>query len=349
MANNALYFPYIDMPQNRFTNTALLYWDKIFTIAPRYTEYELKPENQNHLLIKGKVIDQIHPEDYAINYPRFGTNFIKLIDDLDLPRIYPRPGGWAATANAKRTAARIHTGKILTPDLYGMLLGRNLLIEPTGSRLMVEPITADLFMHYLSQCLAQDSKLNCFPVTDEPFDPARIGGDRDAIRLRDEHFTILNQLLPVTADLLAPEEILKLSTKHHEQRVNFRKSIETFLNVDLALIKERSEREVQIHNFIIRKREEIREIQRRLQEFSKASSKSERIAFAALGFLTTGLAAIDLLHGGHSLPHAVMDVGFGGTMIYAARNAVKDLREGGPDLQRDMAFAALIAQPRESS
>src|ERR1700733_8059214 len=58
MANNALYFPYIDLPQNRFTNTALLYWDKIFTIAPWHTEFELKPENQNDLLIREGAIRQ---------------------------------------------------------------------------------------------------------------------------------------------------------------------------------------------------------------------------------------------------------------------------------------------------
>jgi hypothetical protein len=42
-------------------------------------------------------------------------------------------------------------------------------------------------------------------------------------------------------------------------------------------------------------------------------------------------------------------VGFGGTMIYAARSAVKELREDAPDRNEDMAFAALLGAELQAS
>jgi hypothetical protein len=342
MASNALYFPYIDLPKNRFTNTALLYWDKILTISPRGTDFVLKPENENDLLIREEAIKPIRPEDYSSGYPNFGANFIRLIDGIDLERVYPRQGGWAATADAAVTASRIHTGKVLTDNLYEMLKARCLLIEPQGPWLMVEPITADLFMHYLSQCLAQDPALDCFPVTDEPFDTARIMRPRGRPST-DEHFCILNRLLPVTAELLSAEQVLKIRAKHHNERLAFRESIERFVNEELAAITDQRDRNAQIDSFIIRKRDEIRHIEDQLEEFSR--DFPTRVMFAALGFMTAGVAAVDLLHGGafSSVSEALLDgAGFGGTMIYAARGAVKDLREGAPELKREMAFAALV-------
>jgi hypothetical protein len=295
MANNALYFPYIDLPQNRFTNTALPYWDKIITITPWGTEFELKAENENDLLIRGGAVKPIHPEEYSYQYPNFGRNFTKLIDGIHLERLYPK--GWAATADAEKTASRVHTAKVLTPDLCRTLLERRLLIEPEGPWLLVEPITADLFMHYLSQCLAQDASLDCFPVTDEPFDPRKIAA-RDVSKKphTDDHFRILDRLLPTTADLLSAKQILEIRGRHHKTRLNFRESIETFINEELSQIPNARDRDAQIDNFVIRKGEEIREIQRQLRDYSRTAPT--RITFAALGFMTAALAAIDLLHGG---------------------------------------------------
>jgi len=345
MANNALYFPYIDLPKNRFTSTALLYWDKVITIAPRYTQYELKPENHNDLLIRERAIEQIHPEDYSLRYPNFGRNFIKLIDDLELQRIYSKKGGWAAMPKARKTASKIHTGKVLTPDLYNMLGDRGLLIDTPGKWLMIEPITADLFMYYLALCLAQENTLECFPISDEPFNPARLNPapSTHTTKKDDTRFYILDRLLPTSVELLGVEQILEIRANHHEIRSNFRKDIETFVNDELSHIPDPRERAAQIDNFIIRKREEIAVIQRQLQSYS--GKKLSRIGWAALGFASAALAAVDLLHGGHfsSLTAAGLGTaGFGGSIIYAARNSVNDYREGAPELEKGMAFAALL-------
>jgi hypothetical protein len=363
MANNALYFPYIDLPQNRFTNTALLYWNQVITIAPWGTEHELTPENQNDLLIRHDAIRQLHPESYSNNYPNFGRRFIELIDDLNFDQVYPNKGGWARSRDAVRTASRIHTSKVLTFDLGRMLIDRGLVLEreTDGPWLMVEPITAELFMMYLSQCLAQDERLDCFPVTDEPFKLQMIGaGPKRRVgfsrilsrsqpvhetRHSDSRFYILNRILPATVDLLDAEQILEIRSKRHDTRLNFRKSIEAFINEELPHAHNERDRNSLIEDFVIRKNEEIKEIQRQLSAFSK--TKPQRIGFAALGIATTALAAADLLHGGIALtPTAALGaIGFGGTMLYAARNAVKDYREGAPELKKDMAFAALLRQP----
>src|SRR5262245_45180319 len=117
------------MPRNEFTNTALLYSDKIYTIAPWQTTYLLSMKNR--ILIREGAIKQIRPEDDAYKYPQFGDCFIKLFDSLEIEQVYPDRGGWAATADVRRTASRIHTHKLLTSDLYGMLVERNLAL-PSG-------------------------------------------------------------------------------------------------------------------------------------------------------------------------------------------------------------------------
>jgi len=149
----------------------------------------------------------------------------------------------------------------------------------------------------------------------------------------------------VMDDLLSAEQILELRSKDKDQkmRLNFRAGIERFINKELAFITDPRERRAQINGFIIRKREEIREIEKELEEFSK--KWPTRIGFASLGFVTAGIAAFDLLHGGvfSTASEAALGIGgFGGSVIYAARGAVKDLREGAPELEKEMAFAAWV-------
>jgi hypothetical protein len=79
----------------RFTNTALLYWDKILTIAPFGTNYVLEPENQNDLLIQNGAIKQVRPERYSNSYAKTSapTLYSSLIVCILSNSILPLAGG----------------------------------------------------------------------------------------------------------------------------------------------------------------------------------------------------------------------------------------------------------------
>lgn len=349
MASNALYFPYIDMPRNRHTTTALLYWDQVFTIAPRGSKHVLNPRNENNLLIKEGVLNQLNPEDYSDRYPNFTREFLGVVEAFGVERAYPNPGGWAATPQAARTATTVHSGKVITVDLCDKLVERNLAIPGYYNWLKVEPRTADLFMIYLTLCLAQDGTLDCFPVTDKKFNirmPAQHADTPRPLPSTEIRNQILNRILPTTAMDLNAEQILKIRSKHHIERVTFRRSIETFINDELSLVREKKERNRLIDDFIVRKREEIDEISQQLNAFSQSAPK--RIGFATLGFATAALPIVDLLSGAPHSPvqWAMKLAGFGAVMAYAAINAVRDLHDGTPELRRNMAYAALLQHNR---
>lgn len=62
MRNNALYFPYISVPDEKWTIKTLLYWDKLSSIVPM--DYIGEPEQLSPFmreLVHGNLVEQIFP------------------------------------------------------------------------------------------------------------------------------------------------------------------------------------------------------------------------------------------------------------------------------------------------
>ena len=81
MRNNALYFPYISIPNERWTIKTLLYWDKLSSIVPM--EYIDRPESLDDFmrrLVQAGMVEQLFPAQYLRHINEFETLFMELVD-----------------------------------------------------------------------------------------------------------------------------------------------------------------------------------------------------------------------------------------------------------------------------
>ncbi|RBI68912.1 hypothetical protein DQ400_06020 [Vreelandella sulfidaeris] len=81
MRDNALYFPYISVPKDRWTIKTLLYWDKLSSIVPMDhidNPQQLTPFMQE--LVQEELVEQVFPAHHLYEIPDFEKCFIKLIE-----------------------------------------------------------------------------------------------------------------------------------------------------------------------------------------------------------------------------------------------------------------------------
>ena len=80
MRTKALYFPYINLPNNDWLYLMLLYWDQISTIVPSeyvYDRRKLLPHMST--LIEEGLVDFIEPQKFIENKNEFGKPFIGFV------------------------------------------------------------------------------------------------------------------------------------------------------------------------------------------------------------------------------------------------------------------------------
>src|SRR5690606_30611105 len=81
MRSNALYFPYIALPQDSWTTKALLYWDKLSSIVPM--DHLDRPERMSEFmrtLLAEDLVEPVIPAQFIHQVERFDAAFIDLID-----------------------------------------------------------------------------------------------------------------------------------------------------------------------------------------------------------------------------------------------------------------------------
>lgn len=80
MRNNALYFPYISIPENSWTIKSLLYWDKLSSIVPM--DHIDRPEQLSgfmRALLERDLVEQVFPSNYLYEIPEFESSFIRYL------------------------------------------------------------------------------------------------------------------------------------------------------------------------------------------------------------------------------------------------------------------------------
>src|SRR4051812_18966504 len=60
MADSALYYPYIDVPETGALNAVLLYWDQLGAIVPR----PVSPNSFTRELVAADLVTPIAPQDF---------------------------------------------------------------------------------------------------------------------------------------------------------------------------------------------------------------------------------------------------------------------------------------------
>jgi hypothetical protein len=164
MVTNALYFPYINVPDTDWLYRMLLYWDRVCSIVPRvYVDgrNELKPHMQ-HLIGEG-LVQPIMPQDYIREIPNFESSFLQYIDDR-IKYINASDRAvliWRKLENQPLQLLHMEkvTGIVEELQIRGLAL-------PTYPWVAVHMWVADAYMAYLATCLGRLETIDADPVTE---------------------------------------------------------------------------------------------------------------------------------------------------------------------------------------
>jgi len=219
MTNNALYFPYISVPNNKWTIKTLLYWDKLSSIVPM--EFIDNPEQLNpfmQALVQEELVEQILPSHHLHKIEDFDSCFINLIQkNIEKYR------------NPKNFTSRIHSEKLSAPaqvhaekmgDIPDFLVQEGIATQSKYGWYSMDKRVANLFMAYVASCLGAIDEINASAVTNSAMYSSMLGNlnrpyKKDNIihhsKTRD---VILRHLLPVPDEDVTLDQILRFKSDY---------------------------------------------------------------------------------------------------------------------------------------
>ena len=246
MRDNALYFPYISVPNVDWTIKTLFYWDKLSSIVPM--DHIDAPEQFSPFmlsLVQEDLVEQIFPARYLNQIPDFEKCFIKLIryrltryrqlksQDLSV---------CGSRGHSKKTAHQtsiIHAEKL--GEIPEFLIEVGLAKRLGGAWYEVNSWAANLFMAYLASCLGALGQINAAPVTNKTLFLGMFGNLTPRYKVaRSKHHSkardvILRSLLPVPSEKVTLDELLKFKSDHGQLLPDLRRSIEAHCSIVATL------------------------------------------------------------------------------------------------------------------
>ena len=231
MKSNALYFPYINLPQSNWLYAMALYWDKISSIVP--FEYVHSPEKLNPFmleLVREGLVQQIIPAQYLYDGEAFAGPFLQYVKT----RLSRMP---KTQVSAALEPVKIHIEKIgfIADELKKLGVLRQ--VEYPWYEAVHWVGVA--FMVYLAACLGYDKSIDAQPVTNDA-ESYRVLGvtgrlhrpttELRRIRARE---IILQSVLPAPEGELDIGKIVRFKDTHGKILLRFREEIETVCH-DLA-------------------------------------------------------------------------------------------------------------------
>jgi hypothetical protein len=232
--SNALYFPYISVPDEAWTFQTLLYWDKVASIVPMdhlHDPEQLSPFMRD--LVREGLVRQVVPGFHLGGVPGFSSSFEQLIRARmrhRITRAWPR--------------VRIHMEKMR--DIPDVLVELGVAERAMGPWYDVEEPTANLLMAYIATCLGALPDINAAPVTHN-IRYTTVFGDRPAFRKMDSthrakaRSVILRALLPRPAEKVTLDQIVRFKERHGNLLSKFRLLVET-RSAEIARIADADER-----------------------------------------------------------------------------------------------------------
>lgn len=240
MRDNALYFPYISVPNDKWTIKTLLYWDKLSSIVPMDhidKPQQLTPFIQN--LVQEELVQQVFPAHYLYEIPDFEKCFIRLIEH-QLKR----------ARRTKYQKAKIHTEKIhprstihveKLGEIPEFLIENGLANRLNWAWYEVESWVAKLFMAYLASCLGSLEQVNAAPVTNQASFSKMFGNLKpqfkrtNIVHHNKARDVILRSLLPVPDETVTLDDLLRFKGDHGHLLPELRRSIESHCSIIATL------------------------------------------------------------------------------------------------------------------
>lgn len=231
MRDNALYFPYISVPNEKWTIKTLLYWDKLSSIVPM--DYIDAPEQLSPFmrqLVHEDLVEQIFPAHHLQQIENFESCFIRLVEH----RI----------KNNRRFASdkvRIHNEKLNGRSLIHAekmgVIPEFLIESGLASRtdnwawFEVDTTIANIFMAYLATCLGALEDVNAAPVTNQArfssiINPQRFSAKTNNVHHHKARDVILQSLLPTPDEKVSMDQLLRFKSDHGHLLPLLRRKIE---------------------------------------------------------------------------------------------------------------------------
>jgi hypothetical protein len=330
MQDKALYFPYIEVPQNSWFVRILLYWENVGSIVP--LEFWNSPERLSPYmreLVETRLVEQIPPGPFLYDFPEVGEVFLKYIEEAARRRAHPQE-----QQRSKRTVT-IHIEKIerVGPGLVKLGLARRKMPEWYE----VQEWVGRDFMTYLATVLAKHERVKAAPVTNDlkslralarterpsPY-RRRVGGIREVV---------LNQVLPSPRRVPPVAELASFKERHADKLGRLRAFVEQSC-IEIASIENAEARTDRTEILQAQLRTQLQDVQEAMR-----TSWSDIVFGRLVPLLATPLT-LDAAAQGLS----AAGVGGGLTLVGAIYQAVSGLGPSREALRHPLAYAALAHQ-----
>ena len=113
MSSNALYYPYIRVPESPWFTRVLLYWDRVGAIVP--SEYLNDPDRLGPYmvgLVKEELVDQVIPGAHLWRVENFTKAFLDYVDGKYGTYGEPCASDWATVHYEKLGGSSVHMEKL---------------------------------------------------------------------------------------------------------------------------------------------------------------------------------------------------------------------------------------------
>lgn len=225
MKANALYYPYIDVPNGKWLLQSLLYWDKMMSIVPG--EYMYKPEKHSELmrrLLENELVEAVIPGVYL------GSEELDKFADLIEARIrkggiqrmlgpYGRAGDPSEVFRKKNEISKIHIEKLghIARRLQAMGVA-----EPCGGAWYKMPRrVASGFMFFIAHSIARKDVVNANPITGKDY-WVRLGANQRGEVRRE----VINFLLPIPDGKIDIDAVSIFKQQHGKLISRFRRFVD---------------------------------------------------------------------------------------------------------------------------
>jgi hypothetical protein len=215
MNGSALYYPTIDVRDSVWLRSALLYWDKIYTIVPRAIEAPYKTDDTAICAKEGQLFP-LYCDDHPEVIKRLGERTLELVEQVRSPLPFTVAVGESEpnlkevlAAYRSPTRRQLHPGKFgltqLHPDKVSYEL-RNLFDRSKGGSskwMLVDAPFSDLYMAALALLLAEEQP-GLVPVTNDAA----------------EHGSAVYALLADSSDVIEPQPSTLISLTLKSLRID---------------------------------------------------------------------------------------------------------------------------------
>ncbi|MBK6868017.1 MAG: hypothetical protein IPG98_08890 [Burkholderiales bacterium] len=263
MRSNALYFPYIALPNDAWTAKALLYWDRLSSIVPmdHLHHPDQTSDFMRELLAEG-LVQPVIPAQYVYRIERFDDSFIELIESR-LRRDRQR----LVESFDAGTTTRIHAEKL--GEIPRFLTKQGLAKQIDWAWYDVETGTANQFMSYLATCLGAIPEVDATPVTNKTafargLKPPYRQSAQYPLHKHKSREVVLKHLLPTPKEPVQLDKLLRFKQQYGQLLPPLRDRVEAHCTY-VATLSDADQRIEANKAFLLECRQQIAEIEEVMQ------------------------------------------------------------------------------------